>query len=207
MGTIYTTSIITKGREILLDTAGERWSDSQLMGYLNEGQRAVPTFKPNAYVTNSSVSVAAGTKQTLPTAATVLVDIPRNVGGRVVRLVSRKLLDAKAPNWHQADADAEVRHFMYDIEDPRHYYVYPPNDGTGVVEMIHGAIPPDVVIGQAIALDDIYEIPLLNYMLYRAFSWDAEFSADQGRADKHLTAFIAALTGKANGEAGAKPAP
>jgi hypothetical protein len=45
---------------------------------------------------------------------------------------------------------------------------------------------------------------LLDYVLYRAFSKETEFS-DQSAANVHYAAFMAALTGKAKTELGLNP--
>lgn len=205
MGTITTTSIITKAQALMLDAAGERWSQSDCLKWLNEGQRALLTYKPNAYVKRVTVDLAAGTTQSLPADAIALINIPANASGLSVGVADLRVMDAKAPRWRQTDPEVEVRHFMYSTLDPKRYEVYPPNTGTGQVEMVHSALPPDATANGTISVDDIYEAPLVDYIAYRGYSQDSEYTPDQSRADKHLNAFIAALTGKAKGEAATTP--
>ncbi len=214
MGTIIARAVIEKAQIILQDTTGVRWpSDTELLGWLNDGQREVMVFKPNANVRNVAVRLAAGTKQQLPADGVQLIDVVRNMGtngttpGRAVRIVMREILDAQVPNWHAATADAAVKHYTYTVLDPKTFYVYPPQPASnqGYVELAYGAAPADATINGAITLDDIYQNVLVDYILYRAYSKDTEYAADQNRAATHQNAYIAALTGKAKVEAGANP--
>lgn len=214
MGTIIARAVIEKAQIILQDTTGVRWpSDTELLGWLNDGQREVMVFKPNANVKNLAVMLTAGTKQALPTDGVQLIDVVRNMGtdgstpGRAIRIVMREILDAQVPNWHAATPAPEAKHYMYAVLDPKNFYVYPPQPATGqgYAELVYGATPADATINSAITLDDIYQNVLVDYILYRAYSKDTEYAADQNRADKHQAAYIAALTGKAKVEVGVNP--
>ena len=216
MGTILARSIIERAQIILQDTTGVRWpADSELLGWLNDGQREVVIFKPNSCVRNQAVRLVGGSLQSLPSDGVQLIDIPRNLGtngstpGRPVRIVLREMLDAQTPNWHSMPTSAEVRHYTYSPLDPNHFYVYPPQPASnpGYVEMIYGASPVNAMFNGPIALDDIYQNVLLDYILYRAYSKDAEYAANPQRAQAHQNAYLAALTGKTQGEALVTPTP
>jgi len=213
MATILASSIIDKAQVILQDTTGVRWPDTELLGWLNDGQREITIFKPNASVKNTAVQLAAGTKQSLPADGVQLIDVPRNMGtngttpGRAIRITMREILDSQVPNWHTMTADAEAVHYMYSVLDPKNFYVYPPQpaNNRGYVELIYACAPVDATSNGTITLDDIYQTVLLDYILYRAYSKDTEFAADANRASQHQAAYLAALTGKAKVEAGANP--
>jgi len=213
MATLTVSSVILKAQTILQDTTGIRWPDSELLGWLNDGQREIVLFKPNAFVKNEPVKLVEGTKQTLPGDGVQLVDVVRNMGtngntpGRSIRITMREILDSQVPNWHMATASAEVKHFMYSLLDPKTFYVYPPQPviNQNYVELIYGASPTEATLGGVITLDDIYQTILVDYILYRAYSKDTEYAADQNRAASHQNAYIAALTGKAKVEAGVNP--
>lgn len=213
MGTILNTAILAQAQTILLDASGVRWPNTELLGWLNEGQRAIVGFKPTAYMKSLAVQLAAGTKQAAPSDCVQLVDIARNMGtdgntpGRAIRITNRATLDAQVPNWHAATPSATVKHYTYTLLDPLRFYVYPPQpaNGQGYVEITYGALPPAGVLGVAIAVEDVYAHTLLDYVLYRAFSKDTEFGADANRATAHQNAFLASLTGKAEVEAGLSP--
>lgn len=211
MGTITTASVIGKAHKILQDATGVRWDPTEMLGWLNSGQRALVLLKTNAYVKAQVVTLVTGTRQSLPDDAVQLLDIPRNMAadgttpGRAIRQTERETLDATLPTWHSAPASAVVKHYMFNLLDPKAFYVYPPQPAVnpGKVEMIFGALPPDATT--TITVDDIYETVLIDYMLYRAFSKDSEY-ADVVKADKHYAAFETGVTGKARMEVGTNPA-
>lgn len=213
MGTILASSIVAKAGIALNDIAAVRWTTAELLGYLNEGQRAILTYKSNAYVVTRSVQLVAGTRQALPADGVQLFDVVRNMGaggavpGRAIRITKREMLDAQVPNWHSSTPSNVVRHYTYEEASPRIFYVYPPQPSVtpGYVEMVFGAMPPAVAANDPIAVDDIFEMPLLDFVLYRAWMKDSEFGADSSRSSAYLQAFINALTGKAKNESGASP--
>lgn len=210
---VTASSLIGKARTILLDTAGVRSNDAELLGWLNDGQRDILLYKPNAYVKNVSVKLVAGTKQSLPSDGVQLIDVVRNMGtsgavpGTPVRIVDRRTLDAQLPTWHQSTPSAVAKHYTYNVLDPKNYYVWPPQPNTnqGYVEMVYGALPTDATLTGFITVDEIYASPLIDYMLYRAFAKDSEYEADAQRPTQHMNAFITALTGKVKSEIGASP--
>jgi hypothetical protein len=212
MGTIISDSIIDKAQTVLQDATGVRWSDVELVSWLNDGQRNITLYKPNAYVRNVPFLCAPGTRQSLPADCVQLFSVPRNLGatgvtpGRAIRPVAHDMLDARAPNWHSATPTTDVQHFTYSVLSPKTFFVYPPNTGTGYVELSYGAEPPDTTLGAAISIDNIYSTALLDYMLFRAFSKDTEF-ADNTRASAYFNAFVGAITGRAQAEAAANPNP
>lgn len=214
MGTILAQTVLNKVQIILQDTTGVRWpSDTELLGWLNDGQREVLVFKPNAYVKNIAIKLITGTKQALPADGVQLMDVVRNMGidgntpGRAIRVAMREVIDAQLPDWHSSTANATAKHYMYSVLDPKNFYVYPPQPASnqGYAEIIYGAIPADATINSVISIDDIYQNALIDYVLYRAYSKDSEYTADDGRASKHQNAYIASLTGKAKAELGANP--
>lgn len=214
MGTIIASDVIEKAQIVLMDATGTRWPvATELLGWLCDGQREVLVYKPNAFVKNLAVKLAAGTKQQLPTDGVQLIDVVRNMGangttpGRAVRITERESLDSANPDWHTSTPAAVVKHYIYSLLDPKHFYVYPPQPAAdqGYVEVIYGATPGDVALTDPIAVDDIYQNVLVDYILYRAFSKDSEYNGDGGRASAHQNAYMTALTGKMRVEWVANP--
>jgi hypothetical protein len=181
---------------LLQDVAHTRWPLAELLNWLNDGQREVVLRKPNAYVVSRAFALAYGTKQVLPADAVLLVDVVRNLSGKAIRQVERAVLDAQNLGWHDQLPATAVQHFCYTPLDPKHFYVYPPNNGTGQVELAYSALPPDCVLGGALSLDEIYQSPLVDYVMYRAYSKDSE-QADTQRLILHYAAFDRSLGGKA----------
>lgn len=214
MGTMTGQDIIDRAQIVLQDQAGVYWPGAtELLLWLNDGQREVVIYKPTALVKNVAVKLQAGTKQTLPTDGLNLMDVPRNMGtdgqtpGSVVRIISREVLDAVDPDWHASAPSTSVAHYLYASNDPLHLYVYPPQPASnqGYVEMVYGARPQDLpTLADTIELDDVFAGVLVDYVLFRALSKDSEV-ADANRAQMHQQAYLTALTGKMKGEASSNP--
>lgn len=213
MGTIITRSILAKAGIILNDVGNDRWTMDELLGWLNDGQRAIVTLVPSANTVREVVALTAGTRQSIPANGLLLIDVPRNMGtngttpGRAVRLVTREILDATNPDWHSSTPSTRVIHYTYSKNEPKAFYVFPPQPATGStgrVEIVYGAIPLDTALDGPISVDDVYSGALLDYVLHRAFSKESEF-ADSGRATAHFNAYAFAVTGKAKGEDAMSP--
>jgi hypothetical protein len=193
--------IITRATDILQDTTSVRWPTDELLRWASDAQREIVLYKPEASVTNTTLSLTTNqTKQSLPSTALTLISIVRNMGtngatpGRAVRLIQREVLDAQLPNWHSETGAAETKHYMFDNRDPRTFYVYPKPSGTLYLECVYSVAPTDLTsTSQALSLNDIYANIILDYMLYRAYSKDAEYAENVQRALAHYTAFSNAL--------------
>lgn len=216
--TIAAQSIIRRVVETMQDNTSIRWPIAELVRYLNDGQREVVLYRPDAMVTNASVTLVAGAKQALPTNGAKLIDVVRNTGTnkRSVRMANRAILDTQSPNWYNHTGVTEVLHYMYDPRDPRVFYVYPPAAESGAsVEVVYAAYPSDITepadgavytaVTGNISLPDIYGNVLTDYILYRAYTKDSEYAGNAQRAQAHYAAFQAALTTEMAGTTGVAP--
>jgi len=198
-------SVIRRCVETLQDNTSIRWPINELVRYLNDGQREVVLYRPDAMVTNATITCAAGSKQSLPANGAKLIEVVRNATGvhRAVRMVNREILDAQTPNWHNLAGVAEVLHFMYDARDPRVFYVYPPATNSAQLDIVYAAYPADITepadgalytaVTGNISLPDIYGNVLQDYVLYRAYMKDSEYAGNGQRATSHYAAFANAL--------------
>ena len=133
--------------------------------------------------------------------------IYRNMGtngttpGRAIRIISREIIDNFNPNWHTATATAEVRNYMYSNQDQLAFYVYPPNTGTQQIEINYSAQPTDLTSEtQVIPIFDVFQSALVDYILYRACSKDAEYAPGVQLAQTYMATFVAAVQGKTQSE-------
>ena len=205
MATVTVNSTLARAATLLQDITSIRWPLLELLDWLNDAQREVVLHKPNSSVRNTPFALVAGTRQSLPPDGVQLLDVVRNLPGRAVRIVAREILDAQLPDWHNEAPSLAAKHFCYSEQNLKTFYVYPPNTGTGTVELVYSAAPQDAVLGGLISVDDIYQSVLLDYILYRAWSKDAEYAANPTRANAHYTAFANALGGKYQIENAASP--
>lgn len=162
---------LTTLRERLFDPApGAGWTNAELIGNLNEAIRATCTVKSDAYTLQAFIALVAGVTQELPAAGLALFDISENqASGRRVTNVDRALLDSENRFWPAATPEVDVQHFTADDRAPRRFYVTPPNDGTGSVKALYGALPtPVAVVGDTVPLQDVYQPALLAFTISRA---------------------------------------
>ena len=202
MATVTVDSTLARASILLQDPTNIRWPLWELLNWLNDGQREVVLRKPNAFVRNTALVMIAGTKQSIPSDGVQLLDVVRNLPGSSIRIVDREILDAQLPDWHIMPAVSQVKHYCYSEQDLKNFYVYPPNNGAGVVELIYSASPNNCLIGGVISIDDIYQSALLDYVMYRAYSKDTEYNASPERVEKHYAAFMNSLGGKLQMETG-----
>jgi len=196
--------IVDQARILLQDVTvgGVRWLDSEMLIWVNAGQREVAVYKPDASTINASVILVPGSKQTIPADATRLSRIIRNMGtdgttpGRAIRIVEQEILDAQNPDWHTDTASASVKHYIYDKSDPKTFYVTPPQPATGLgyVEMSYPAVPADLTaLSDTISIDDIYSNALTSYLMFRSLSKDATYTKKGVDADTYYSAFLTSM--------------
>lgn len=209
--------VIRTASRALFDTDHVRWTLPELLDHINDAVRAIVAVKPNAKTDTVTLTLAAGTLQTLPEQYTVLARVTRNmvtghtepggpVGGDAIRMVGgREKMDAFFPGW-QSDASlfaTTVKHVIYDDANLRRFYVIPGNDGTGKIEAVVGCMPDTIVTAgdenlestysNIIELPDIYRTPVTDFVLFRSFSKDQGVPQSEARAAKHFSAFQTAL--------------
>lgn len=200
-------SIIRRCVDTLQDSTSVRWPVAELVRYLNDGQREIVLHRPDAGLASATISCVAGTKQSIPPNGAKLIEVVRNAkpGGtfRAVRLINKELLEAQIPNWHTMTPQDEVLHFMYDVRDPKGFYVYPPATTNARLDITYSAYPTDVAeppdgstytaVTGNIGVPDIYANALQDYILYRAYTKDSEYAGNAQRAQAHYAAFANAL--------------
>lgn len=190
-------SIMEQAGIVLHDEDHIRWPLAELAGWINLAVKAIILAKPSASSRSVVIELAEGTLQHVPQTGTPtplsLLRIVRNieqvgpplVGGRIVNATPRAALDAAEPNWHdprRVRFRKEVRQYVFDENTPLEFYVYPGNDGTGLVEAAVAVLPAAVAPtgpedhinswGAEIGLPEPYSEPALNYVLYRALAKD-----------------------------------
>lgn len=148
-----------------------------------------------------------------------LLGVVRNLGtdglntsvGAAIVGIKRKTLDVALPLWHTMTG-AAVKNFMFDAKNPKIFYIYPgaKAGSTLHIEVCVSRQPVNVLAKDATefgtddidaGLDDGYEAPLVDYVLYRAFAKDIEDAGNAQRSQWHFQAFQQALGVKVRNEA------
>ena len=208
-GTITGANLLLRIEDTLQDTTNVRWSEAELLRYINDAQREIVNLRPDASADHANVQLATGTEQAIPDVGLRLIKVVRNMsaaggsatGKRVIRIVDREILDSQEPDWHDPTVTGDaahttvVKHYVFDEDDPRKYYVYPGVSGNAFVEIVFSRSPTDLANTSAtLYVDDIYANAIIDFVLYRAYMKDAEFAGNQQRASSHYQLFVGSVT-------------
>jgi len=208
MKSVLVTTLLSDAARVLQDPTFVRWTRVHHQRNLNEGYRALFIMRPDVGMTTGTFTCAAGYRQILtktpggfPTAQR-LRSVVRNVATgstkQAVQLVPQAALDTQRPGWTDEAQALSIQLYCYDLLLPQQFLVYPPALATAQLEVVYDALPTQHALTEeqlttdtttAISVDDIYSGPLLDFMLYRAFTTDAEYAANAERAQQHLNAF------------------
>jgi len=197
-------SIIFRAQTTLQDPDGVRWGAPELVAYLNDAQRSLVQNRPDQKAATATVNLYHGYRQALDDGYMSLIDIPANAAGKRKRITKVDLvqLDAVEPAWRSRQASTEVVHFAYDLREPRTFYVYPPVVAGTPVELVASLYPVDVpapggashtTVTGNIDLPDQWADALLNFVLFKAYSKDAEFGGNAQLAASYLGLFNNAI--------------
>lgn len=219
------TQIIDRAQQILNDAGAVRWPRADLLDWLNEGMASTARLAPESYTVDANMIMVEGSRQNLTAMAVAagteaplrLIDITHNVTDatglpalRAVRHTNIKTLNQVNPDWHGDTPNALVDHYLFDSRNPKEFFVYPPqpSSGFGFVAVVYSAIPtPLAVEANNILLDDSYAEPLVDYILHRAFSIDAEYGVNPARVSQHFNQFLAGIMSKTTADLTVEPAP
>ena len=124
-----------------------------------------------------------------------------HAAARTYALHDRRQHDGAAVGGDAAHG-SEVKHYIYNEESPRTYYVYPgvSSASTVYLEIMYSknpAVITTVTGSTALSVPDIFGNAVMNYVLYMAYMKDSEYAGNQQRAANHYQLFSASVTGKA----------
>lgn len=204
-------NLIDQAAKVLQDETNIRWMRPELLEWLNAGQREVAMYKPDASSVVATIPLIAGSLQTIPVGGLKVLDVTRNMGpggatpGRAIRLTGREIIDAGNPNWHAGAQKSEILHYMVDPRTPTRFYVYPPAAPTNV-EALYSVTPTPCVGEQSVlSINEIYANTVLNYMLFRAYSKDADFAANDPKSQSYYRLFAAQVGISASADKATEP--
>lgn len=164
--------VIQDAQVVLNDAGAVRWTVPELIGYINDGQRALVVARPDETATVREFLTVAGARQTVPEDAHVLIEVVRSLStGRAITPTNRSLLDAVVPGWTGARRPARtLQHYMYDLKEPRTFWLYPVPAADTPIEVVLSLYPQQVVEGGDLTVSDKWAEPITNYVLARSFA-------------------------------------
>ena len=205
-------SITNRAGKILKDANHVRWTAAELLLWYNDAVRDTVQFDTAANAKHATPILIAGARQSLPPDAVALIDVIGNINtdgsqGAQIFMCERKALDAFMPKWQSTSQKTVIQNAMYDPKDRKTFYVYPPVAAGTKIELVHSYLPNEATDANSddIALDPQYFTPLLDYVLWRAFSKDSENPASKARAESHSSAYQSAISAIINIRNGISP--
>ena len=193
MGSILASTIISAVASDLNDIGHNHWSEAELLGFLNESQRAICVRKPSAFSVQEVFTATENYLHQLPASANMLLDITKNAAGNKVHLVDEAALNIEDASWRNQTASANPTEYMYNpVANPREFKVNPPML-AGDLTLLLAKTPPDIAtVNAAITLQDIYEPAMKAYTMFMALSSEGVGKATE-KAQGYFQVFAATL--------------
>lgn len=222
MATIKVIEVIKRVEDVLQDS-NVRWPRVELQNWLNESYLQIALLRPDASSKTGTLTCVAGSRQTITSGfstALRLLDVVRNLASssdkKVVRLIDRSVLDDQRPAWHTDTASVNIQNYTFDVRQPKEFFVFPPATTAAQLEVVYADLPgahslsasaldPTGSNTEVIKVDDTYLSVITDWILYRAFSKDAEFAANAARAGAHYQTFMSSIGNKTQSDVGSSP--
>lgn len=192
MATLTLATPIATARGILNDTdaTGYRYSGPDLLQYANDALDVLVSLLPQLFYKDHEHTCTAGAEQVLSfETARALVEVQRIKNGGVVLPGDRAMLDAFDPSWRTGTAGAAVN-WMPVNDDPIRFLVYPPAASGQILNTVIVRVPAEYTDSQDTGLPTTCADMIVDYVVARAESRDAEHVLSQ-RAAQFGASFIA----------------
>lgn len=248
--TTYTVrEALRRASVLLMDSKPQfkRWSEAVLVDFLNDGQAAIAKYIPTACSRMDAIKLRAGALQSLeqiaaadckpqdgsvpaaPIIGNSLLKLVCNMGadgatvGRALRLIDQAKLVEVDPLWMTtAKANATLREYSFDPENPRLFFVNPPVPAASTVWVLasYTAQPVKVADGgvagseryvpsgagenDKLTIADVFLDDLVNYVVARA-NFMANEWADGQKGVAFATMFVQSINAQATALTGVNP--
>ena len=128
------------------DTSNFRWSDAEMLIYVNAGQRQIVLLVPESNIIEAltTITAASGARQTIPADGVKFIKVSSNYDavnaerGSAITQVEIDAMDSLMPNWQYGQTEWPrvpnitdefaalfFEHYMHDPREPTVYYLYP----------------------------------------------------------------------------------
>lgn len=187
-------NVITEARKLLQDTQQpNRYSDADMVGYVNQVLRRMVVFRPDLFTVITSIPLTANTViQSLPSDAHRLVEVYYINDYNAVTEVEREVLERAYPLWVSDPAGIPLNY----IRHPRNatqFFLYPRPVSSLTATAEYIAIPSTYTLYDQIAnLKDAYLGTVVDGVVWLASSIDDEH-VSSGRAKLFYDAFVQSL--------------
>lgn len=186
--------IITEVRRLIQDeTETYRYSDTFLLGLVNQSLKRVALLRPDLFAYVSTMTCTAGEViQSAPADSIRIIEVYSIVGGNALIETNRETMDQNVPTWPNDTAGAAVNWFR-NVRNPNKFYIYPQAPADQSLNIEYAQTPTDYAIGATITLlPDAYFPVLVDMTVFLAESIDNEH-VDSGRAKLFQDSYTQAL--------------
>lgn len=204
MAVLTGNNIVERARIVLSDVAGIRWTDPEMLGWINDGRRAIAAVHPEPFnaLCRRTLDLDPGAYQNLSGKAEfadmvgfrgVLHNVKADGSiGKAVLLGDMGALDAFRPNW-RTEKSSEVDNWSPDPVNMYAFWIYPHVVG-GKLSVNITVLPSELsaLTQVVVPLDSLFN-PLLNYVLHRAYAKDAETAQSLALSASYLALFSSEL--------------
>lgn len=202
-------TIIDEVRRVIHDeNPTYRWSDNELIEYINAGCRQTVSLVPKANTVETVMDLGTSrvARQALPAGGIKFIKVARNYAddGTTpqgnVRYVEKDVLDTYDPDWEydttlKADGANYFEHYCHDKSEPKVFFLYPPPAADNKrVAVVYSLIPTEIVNNTDVfPLDDEYLEAVTMYTIYRALTKEARETIPDAYRQELWQNYLAAL--------------
>lgn len=199
--------------------ASYRWTDGELIDYLNAADRQIVGLVPDANTVESVETITNDiARQTLPAGGIKFIRASRNYADDgttpegVIRFVEKDALDTYNPEWEfdtalKADGANFFDHYCHDPREPDVFYLYPPQAAPSKkVAVVYSAIPTAVTATtDTFPLDDEFINAAVQYVVYRALTKESRDTLPSAFRQELWGNFLVALQLESQAEDSVSP--
>ncbi len=198
--------------EVLSDVGTITYTVPQIRRWTIDAELALVGLIPESNTVTEVMPCAAGTLQTIPSGCIKLHSVIKNMGdgstpGRAIRLIDRATKDDMEPDWHAATPKAVIKEYIYDDRSPTKFMNSPPlvSGVFAEIECSKEPEPYDIEVDETLAVSNIYQPALVEWVLYRCFSRSDEDTPEYTRAHAHYAKFLQLIGIKAQVDKAVSP--
>lgn len=182
--------VITEVRRLIQDTkTPTRYSDSVLLGFVNQTLKRMVMLRPDLFSVVSEIPTAPNVVlQTLPADSVRLIEVFHVKDGGAVYEVSRGVLNRTVPLWVSHPAGTPVN-YMRHVRNPNKFFLYPRPVAGVMVLAEYAQTPPEYGMEDTITAPvDTYFPAVVDGTVFLAESIDNEH-VNSGRAKMFQESF------------------
>jgi hypothetical protein len=185
--------VIAEARRLISDVdLPNRYSDTDLLGYINQIIKRMVILRPDLFASVGDISTEANSiVQTLPSDSYRLIEIYQVKNGNAITEVNREVLDQTYPAW-VSDPAGVPYNYMRHVRHPNKYFLYPKPVANITLIGEYAKIPSDYAIDATIDLPEAYFPSLVDGTVFLAESIDDEH-VNSGRAKMFMDMFVESL--------------